>query len=137
MNLSSRGRYATRAMIELTQRQKDRPIPLSTIASCQEISRKYLQQLMSLLRRAGLVRVVKGNKGGFLLAKPADQISICDILTAVEGELEIVECVGTNGYCDRMEKCEARNIWGEASRHMIEYLQSQSLAAVAKKEMTV
>lgn len=92
---------------------------------------------MSLLRRAGLVRVVKGNKGGFFLAKPSDQISICDILKAVEGDLEIVDCVGPNGFCDRMEKCEARNIWGEASLRMIDYLDSITLADVVKKEMVL
>lgn len=134
MNLSSRGRYATRAMIELARLNSDKPIPLSTIASCQEISRKYLQQLMSHLRRAGLVRVMKGNKGGFLLARPPEEITIAHILTAVEGELEITDCVVSDGICNRTGDCQARKIWTAASRAMIQYLDSVTLASVVKKE---
>lgn len=133
MHLTSRGRYATRAMVELARIQKTGPIPLSVIASCQNISRKYLQQLMSLLRRAGLVRVLKGNKGGFMLSKPPDQITIADILTAVEGDLSLVECIGSEGLCERTPDCQVRNVWIEATNTMVEYLNSVTLTTVLEK----
>ncbi len=88
---------------------------------------------MSHLRRAGLVRVMKGNKGGFILAKPADEITITQILTAVEGELEITDCVVSDGICNRTAECKARKIWTEASRAMIQYLDSVTLASVVEE----
>ena len=85
---------------------------------------------MSQLRRAGLVRVRKGNKGGFMLARPPDEIRISEILSAVEGNLEIVECVKNKDLCERSDICKARKIWTEASRVMIHYFESTTLASV-------
>jgi len=120
-------------MVELARLQKDKPIPLSVIALCQNISRKYLQQLMALLRRAGLVRVIKGNKGGFMLSRPPEQVTIADILTAVEGDLNIVDCVGSDGICERTADCEVRDIWITASKTMVNYLNSVTLTSVLER----
>ena len=130
MDISCRGRYATRAMLELAQGEQGQPIPLSLIAERQDISRKYLQQLMGSLRRAGLVRVVKGFRGGFMLSKSADKIRIGDILRALEGDLALVECVRFEDTCPRNEQCTTRGLWAKASEVIEGYFDSVTLADV-------
>ncbi len=117
-------------MVELASSEPDTPIPLSQIAERQEISRKYLQQLMAGLRRAGLVRVVKGFKGGFMLARPPDQIQMSEIITALEGELNLVECVRYEDICDRHERCPSRGLWVKATEIIQQYFDSVTLADV-------
>ncbi len=133
MELSCRGRYATRAMVELAAHDTGKPIPLSQIAENQDISRKYLQQLMAGLRRAGLVHVVKGFKGGFMIARPPDQIRVGDILRALEGDLALVECVRHDHICDRVEACRTRDLWSEATRVLENYFDSITLADLASE----
>lgn len=128
MELSCRGRYATRAMLELSISEPGKPIPLSHIAGNQDISRKYLQQLMAGLRRAGLVHVVKGFRGGFMIARPPDQIRVGDILRAIEGDLALVECVRHEHVCDRRDECMTRGLWAQASKVLGDYFDSITLA---------
>lgn len=121
MQLSCRGRYATRAMLELAKQTEDTPVPLSKIAKNQNISRMYLQQLMGELKRVGLVRVVQGFKGGFNLTRPADQISLADILNAVEGEFALVDCLHKDSACDMEIDCLTRDVWKEATAMLQDY----------------
>jgi len=114
-------------MTELASHDGDDPVPLSKIAENQGISRKYLQQLMSGLRRAGLVRVAKGFKGGFMLSRPANEIFVGEILRALEGDLDLVECVSHDGMCSRDNECLTRAMWTKASRMIEEYFDSISL----------
>jgi len=136
MDISCRGRYATRAMLELAASDTDAPVPLSLISERQEISRKYLQQLMSGLRRAGLVRVVKGFKGGFMLSRPAKEITVGDILRALEGDLGLVECVRYEDLCARRSDCLTHSIWATASKVLERYFDSITLAAVLAGDVT-
>ncbi len=117
-------------MIELAGGEPGQPIPLSQIAENQEISRKYLQQLMGSLRRAGLVRVVKGFRGGFMLAKPAEEILVGDVLRALEGDLSLVECVRFEDLCGRAGECPTRLLWTRATDVIEGYFDSVSLADV-------
>jgi len=135
MELSCRGRYATRAMIELATSEPGKPVPLSIIAENQEISRKYLQQLMAGLRRSGLVHVVKGFKGGFMIARPAEEIRVGDILRALEGDLALVECVRHDNICDRTDGCRTRGLWAQASKLLEDYFDSVTLADLAAGEI--
>jgi Rrf2 family protein len=134
MDISCRGRYATRAMLELADADITKPTPLSTIAENQNISRKYLQQLMSGLRRAGLVRVVKGFRGGFMLAREPGEITVGEILRALEGDLSLVECVRYEHSCPRNEICPTRGLWTKASRVIEEYFDSITLEDVKAGE---
>jgi len=134
MDISCRGRYATRAMLELATSEPDTPIPLSHIAESQEISRKYLQQLMAGLRRAGLVRVTKGFKGGFMLTRRPDEIHIGEILRALEGDLSLVECVRYESLCPRNDVCPTRGLWTKATQVIEEYFDSVTLADVLAGE---
>src|SRR4030043_2377349 len=93
MKLSTRTRYAVRAIIELAQNGNNKPLQLKIIAQRQDISVKYLEQLMAVLRSGGFVRSVRGSKGGYVLAKAPDQIKLNDVLHRLEGPVATVECV--------------------------------------------
>jgi len=122
-------------MLELATAEQGTPLPLSKISERQEISRKYLQQLMSGLRRAGLVRVVKGFKGGFMLAHEADEITVGDILRALEGDLGLVECVRYQDLCPRKPDCLTHGIWSQASQVLERYFDSITLGAILRGEV--
>ncbi len=130
MDISCRGRYALRAMLELAEGTPGQPIPLKQIAENQDISHKYLQQLVGGLRRAGLVRVIKGFRGGFMLAKPSSEIRVGDVLRALEGDLSLVECVRFEDLCDRTDGCPTRQLWIKATDVIEDYFDSVSLADV-------
>ncbi|MEW6363771.1 MAG: Rrf2 family transcriptional regulator [Acidobacteriota bacterium] len=132
MNLSTRGRYATRAMLELAQHYDQAPVSSTEISRNQQISARYLQQLLGTLKRAGLIRVALGPGGGFKLAAPPSEIRLSQILDAVEGRLALVECVSHESYCPRSPDCLAREIWVQASELLNDYFHSLTLADVLK-----
>lgn len=111
MKLSTRTRYGMRAIIELAQHEGKRPLQLKVIAERQDISVKYLEQLMSLLRSAGFVRSVRGSKGGYVLARPADQIKLNEVFRCLEGPVTTAECTEDESYCERSADCAARQVW--------------------------
>jgi Rrf2 family protein len=111
MKLSTRTRYGMRAIIELAQHEGKRPLQLKIIAERQDISVKYLEQLMSLLRSAGFVRSVRGSKGGYVLARPADQIKLNEVFRCLEGPVTTAECTEDESYCERSSDCAARQVW--------------------------
>jgi len=107
MIFSTRSTYGLRAMINLAKREKLGSVSLSVIAKEETISLKYLERLFSGLKKAGLVKAVKGASGGYKLAKPAKQINIYDIIIALEGELSPFHCTGNNEkiYCGKLCDC--------------------------------
>lgn len=133
MRLSCRGRYATRAMIELALHPGKEPLSLKIIEKNQGISRKYLTQLMGGLRLAGLVIVVRGKKGGYMLARHPSEITLGDILFSVEGDMSLVDCVKDPRLCYRAEECIAIPTWVGLSQVIKDYLKSTTLADVLKK----
>lgn len=94
MKLSTKGRYGLRALIDLAQYSAEAPVSITSISARQDLSERYLEQLMSMLKKAGLVRSVRGAGGGYVLAKDMAEISVGDVLRALEGSLEPVECAG-------------------------------------------
>jgi Rrf2 family protein len=132
MKLSTRTRYAVRAMIELAQNEANRPLQLKIIANRQDISVKYLEQLMAILRSAGLIRSVRGSKGGYVLARPPNQVRLSDILHCLEGPVTTVECVEDSNYCVRAAECAARQIWTKVQQAIEEVLQSITLQDVVE-----
>lgn len=111
MKISTRGRYGTRLMVELARAGGDKPLPLSQIARSQGISVKYLEQLIIPLKKAGFIRSVRGAKGGYVLNRPAQEISMAKILDVLENGLFIVRCVDAPEECDRSETCLTRDLW--------------------------
>ena len=115
MKLSTRGRYATRAMLDLALNYGQEPVVLSAVARRQQISEQYLEQLIGPLKVAGLVRSVRGPNGGFMLAKSPSVISISQIIRAVEGSTALVECVDDPQACSRADDCLTRRVWVKAT----------------------
>ena len=134
LKLTTKGRYGLRAMIELAGSGDDRPMLMGDIARRQGFSRKYLHVLLTSLKEAGLVRSVRGSRGGYLLAKSADEIRISDVFDALEGPLAIVDCLGEDEVCKRTNDCLARGMWEELNSIMGEYLKTRTLADLAQKK---
>jgi len=113
MRISTKARYALRALIELARRERNGPTSIKLISRRQGISPTYLNQLMLKLRKAGLVKSVKGPGGGFLLAKPAKKIRVMDVLSAIGELLPPVPCLqkGASSTCKRQKSCPTRPLW--------------------------
>ena len=113
MKLSTKGRYGLRALIDLAQYSKDAPVSIMSISARQDISERYLEQLMSMLKKAGLVKSVRGAAGGYILAKDVKDISVGDVLRALEGSLEPVDCAGLepDGECRSADTCVTKYVW--------------------------
>lgn len=127
MRLSTKGRYAVTAMLDLTLNGGDGPVTLADISETQGISLSYLEQLFAGLRGKQLVRGVRGPGGGYYLARPADEISIADIICAVDEWVEFTRCSG-NKDCHEGNKCLTHNLWDELSRDIYTFLSDISLA---------
>src|SRR4030042_135 len=127
MKLSTRTRYGVRAMLELAAGQGEGPMQIKTIAHRQDISVKYLEQLMAILKSAGFVRSVRGAKGGYILAKPANQVKLSDVFNALEGPVTTVECLENENYCAKAADCVTRQVWAEVQQAIMRILQSMTL----------
>jgi Rrf2 family protein len=127
MKLSTRTRYGVRAMLDLAENGSKGPMQLREVARRQEISAKYLEQLMAVLKSAGLARSVRGAKGGYVLARTPERIRLSDIFHCLEGYVTTAECVENAGYCQRAADCAARNIWAKVHRAIEGVLQSVTL----------
>ncbi len=134
MKLSTRTRYGLRAILDLAVYQGKGPIQLKVIAKHQQISIKYLEQLIAILRSAGLVRSIRGSKGGYVLARPAQEIKVSDVFFALEGPSAIVvECLENKDYCARVLDCIAREVWVKVQDAIIEVLKSMTLQDLINK----
>ena len=127
MKLSTRTRYGVRAILELAENYGKGPLQLKVIAEHQEISVKYLEQLMAVLKSAGLVQSVRGSKGGYVLAKTPGQIKVSDCFNCLEGPVITTECVDNNNFCPRTADCVARRLWAEVQNAIMAVLQSITL----------
>ncbi len=135
MKMSTRGRYALRAMMEIVQCEKDGPVSLKNISKTQDISKKYLGKLFNELKKSRLLISVRGPKGGYLLGKKAEKITIGDIILAVEGPIIQVPCVenSTGRNCTRLEKCVCHLYWETLEKHITDFLDSETLLDLHNK----
>jgi len=133
MKLSTRTRYGMRAIIELAENGRKGPLQLKVIAKRQDISAKYLEQLMVVLKSAGFIRSIRGAKGGYLLAKAPKQIKLSDIFHCLEGTVSTVECVENEDYCKRAADCVARQVWTQVQEAIENVLQSITLQDVVDR----
>jgi len=130
MKLSTKTRYALRAMLELGLHYGKQPLLLKEVAKMQDISLKYLDHIFSVLKNRGFIKSA-GKSKGYVLGKPPSQLSVYDILTAFES-YKLVECTGTTGVCRRTSFCGARLLWRRLSSVLKKELLSISLADVIK-----
>ena len=135
MKLSTRGRYSSRMMLEFGLRYGQGPTLLKNISNSQEISLKYLSQLIIPLKVAGLLNGTRGAHGGYLLARPPKDIKLSDIVSAVEGSLSLVECVDNPEICHRYSTCVTQEIWNEISRKCHEILESYTLQDMIDRQL--
>lgn len=113
MKFSTKGRYGLRAMVDVAVAGEEAPVPIQAIAKRQDLSEKYLEQLLGMLKKAGLVKSVRGNQGGYQIEGDTAAISVGDILRALEGELLPVECVGfeEESSCRAAKSCVTKYVW--------------------------
>lgn len=129
MKLSTKGRYGLRAMLDLASNAEKGPSTIHAIAKRQEISERYLEQLLIPLKQSGLVKSVRGSQGGYLLGRAPQDISVGEIIRVLEGPLSPVDCVSEQNPddCKRADKCVTRTIWTKIRDCIAEVLDSYTL----------
>ena len=132
MRLSTKGRYAVTAMLDLAVHEKSDPVTLADISLCQGISLSYLEQLFAKLRKHDLVEGVRGPGGGYRLSRPSDQITVAQIITAVDEKVDAKRC-GGNEDCQQGERCLTHDLWDELSNRLYGFLDSITLAQFARR----
>jgi len=111
MRLSTKSRYGTRAVLDIALHAKEGPVNLGDISARQEISKKYLGQIISQLLAAGILESIRGPQGGYILSRSPKEINVGEIIRTLDGSLAPVRCVDKPDLCDRTEKCVTREIW--------------------------
>lgn len=129
MKLSTKGRYGVKAMFELALHHGEEPISIKTIAENQSISEYYLEQLFASLRKAGLIKSIRGAQGGYVLSRPPAEITAGDILNVLEGPVEISECImgDENISCTKANYCATRLLWLKISNSVNDIINSTTL----------
>ena len=133
MRLSTRSRYGLRLMLSLGISQKREPTFLKDIARSEEISEKYLSQIIIPLKAKGLVNTFRGAHGGYVLSRPASQIRLREIIEPLEGDLGLVDCVNNSDVCNRSTECVTREVWCDMSTMLIEFLGALTLEDLIQK----
>ena len=130
MKISTKGRYGLRTLMDIATHQSAGPVNLHDIAARQKISAKYLWQILTILKTAGLVRGTRGPKGGYVLLRPPEDITLLDIVQALEGPIVLVECTSDPSFCPRESNCISRRIWSEISQTIRNALHTLTLAKI-------
>ena len=128
MKLSTRSRYGARILVDLARHTGQGPVQIGEISKRQDISVKYLEQLIRPLKQASMVTSVRGPKGGHLLAKKPEEISLGQIVRLFEGQSELVECISNPEQCNMSDDCQVRLAWKDATRVLYEKLDNTSIA---------
>ncbi|MBL4759833.1 MAG: Rrf2 family transcriptional regulator [Mariprofundaceae bacterium] len=136
MRLTSKGRYGVSAMVDINNNGKDgKPVTLATISERQFISLSYLEQLFRLLRAGGLVRSIRGPGGGYLLAHPANEITIADVIQAVNEPIRTTMCENAVRGCHRGKRCDTHQLWDAMGKHIYRFLDVVTIEMVCQKEV--
>lgn len=127
MKLSTKGKYGLKAMFELANSSVNGPVSLKYIAKQQNISDQYLEQIFSSLKKAGLVKSVRGAQGGYMLSKSARDITVADILKVLEGNMAFTECLLDSEACENFDSCSTRYVWEQIKKAIENVTMSISL----------
>lgn len=130
MELNTRGRYAVMALADLAKYGVGSAVPLSAIADRQQLSLAYLEQIFQRLRKAGLVESARGRTGGYVLARPATEIRVADIMAAVQEETRMTRCLDGGGGCLGEERCLTHGLWHALGGHIAAFLSNVTLQEV-------
>lgn len=134
MKISTKGRYGVRILLDLARHENGNPRLIRDIAESQQISEKYISRLIIDLRRAGIVRSIRGAKGGFRLAKSPREVTLLDIVEVMEGPLAIVDCVRTPEKCPRNQRCVSREIWNNLNSDIRESMRKVTLQDIIEND---
>jgi Rrf2 family transcriptional regulator, iron-sulfur cluster assembly transcription factor len=134
MILTTKGRYAAMAVIEIADSANDEPLSLFTISQRQQISLSYLEQIFAKLKKAGIVKSVKGPGGGYFLGKPREEITVAEIIKAIGEPIKMTRCTKTQKSCvgGTSTKCKTHHLWHGLENKIYEYLNSISLGDICK-----
>lgn len=138
MKISTKGRYGLRAFIDLASYGTEEPVSISSISSRQDISERYLEQLMALLKKADLVKSTRGAGGGYMLAKDASQVSVGDVLRALEGNMEPASCAAFNPEetCAAEDTCVTKYVWQKINKSMADTVDGIMIDTLVKMSRT-
>ena len=136
MKISTKGRYGVRATLELSLRYGSGPVMVREISESQEISERYLEQILNTLRTSGLVKSTRGAKGGYELAKAPSDISLGDIIKSLEGPLDVVSCTG-DYECGKEAQCATFYVWKEIKETIENILNSITLEELAERQCKI
>jgi len=134
MKISTRGRYGTRALLDIALHQEDKPALLKDIARRQEISLRYLEHLITPLIAGGIIRSTRGPRGGVTLTRAPDEIKLSDIVKLLEGSVAPAECVDNPEVCSRSSFCVTHDIWGEMKKAIDDILESTTLQDLVERQ---
>jgi Rrf2 family transcriptional regulator, iron-sulfur cluster assembly transcription factor len=135
MRLTTKGRFAVTAMIDLAMQHGTDPVTLAEISQRQKISLSYLEQLFAKLRRRGLVDSVRGPGGGYSLAKDMAHVSVADIILAVDEPIDATQCAGKEN-CQDDKKCITHDLWAKLNEHILNYLGAVTLRQLVDAQKT-
>lgn len=137
MMLTTKGRYAVMAMVDLASHSNGRPITLADISSRQDITLAYLEQIFSRLKKEGLVKAIRGPGGGYIFARPAEQTMISDIIMAVDEPIKITRCNNTAAGCMKDKvRCKTHDLWEGLGNQIYNYLRAISVTDVANRKLS-
>jgi len=134
MKLSTKGRYGTRALLDVALHQDDSPVQLKVIAQRQQISLHYLEHIIAPLIAAGLLRSTRGAYGGISLGKPPQEIVLSEVIQVLEGSITPVECVDNPNVCSRADTCVTRDVWTDVKMAMAGVLESVTLQDLVERQ---
>ena len=139
MKITTKGRYGLRALIDLAQYSEVEPVSINSIATRQGISERHLEQLMTLLKKAGLIKSIRGAGGGYVLAKDTSDISVGDVLRALEGSLEPVECTAfhDDNICEAAGGCVTKYVWQRINESINRTVDEINLKQLVEESKTV
>lgn len=132
MKISTKGRYALRVMIDLAINSNGKYISAKEIAERQEISNKYIEQIISMLNKARFLETARGNAGGYRLAKEPKEYIVGDILRATEGDLAPIYCLSEEGECEKLKSCQTHSFWKGLDDVINKYVDSKTLEDLVK-----
>ena len=139
MRLSSRGHYGLKAMLDLAQNFGEKPIPLRSVAVRQNLSEHYLEQLIAMLKKASLVKSVRGSQGGYILAREPSQLTVGDVFRAMEGPVAPLLCVSEENPvgCDEADYCISRSVWARVRDGIVAVIDSITLEDLCREAKTL
>ncbi len=132
MKISTKGRYGVRILLDLALHDNETPRLIRDISQSQQISEKYISRLIISLRKAHMVRSIRGAKGGFRLAKQPEELTLLDIVEVMEGPISIIDCVRCPEKCQKAEKCATREVWERLNSDIQESMRKITLADIIR-----